>query len=326
MNTRKGTAAPSGSRGAKQGTGMGRAVKGKSRVGNQADVTDKSPDICGFCTSVTMSDAIGCDKCPQWFHPTVQCTGLKLPTIKCIQDEGGDAVRFVCCSCRCKPSNNDSLTSSNSMSSDNIAVSQLFETVKSLAASVIELRNQVSDLTNQISSQAQRNYSDNPSNSFSRNDLYSEIREYEERKKRKDSLIVRGTSAKSDAEFAGIFSNIATRVLDKRVIASVSDVYCIKKDTSLYRINVSDSAIRQEILTKCKTLKNDPNYKTVYISRDLTYSQRMEMRKRRLEQAQQNGGTSNADATIIQSVPDQGAPSHGDPNAPDNSGVGSQNF
>ena len=85
--------------------------------------------------------------------------------------------------------------------------------MKSLAESVIELRNQISDLTNQISSQAQRNSSDNLSNNFSRNDFYNEIREYEERKTRRDSLIDRGTSAKSDSEFAGIFSNIATKVL-----------------------------------------------------------------------------------------------------------------
>ena len=96
------TAGPSGIRGAKQVTGVGWTVRGKKRVGNKADVTDRFPDICRYCTSVTMSDDIGCDKCPHWFHPIVQCIVLKLSTIECIQDE-------VCCSCRCKLSNNDCL-------------------------------------------------------------------------------------------------------------------------------------------------------------------------------------------------------------------------
>ena len=60
---------------------------------------DLSP--CGVCNVSVGLDGIGCDECIKWFHPTSQCTGLKTNTIKCIQDEGGEGIKYICSSCRC---------------------------------------------------------------------------------------------------------------------------------------------------------------------------------------------------------------------------------
>ena len=49
----------------------------------------------------------------------------------------------------------------------------------------------------------------------------------------------------------------------------------------MFRIKVSDVEARKNILLNAKQLKNTANYRNIYVSRDLTYLQRKELRDRR---------------------------------------------
>ena len=287
--------------GAPRGGGVGRGG-GVARAGGSQDVvvdsegltssSDNHGETCGLCSVATGNDSIGCDKCPQWFHPTTMCTGLKLNTIICIQEEGGDAVRFVCSACRCKGNlqlSSDTSSSPSSPMSDP-AMLQLFNIVKSVAESVAQMTQQVNHLVN-ISQKFSPSSSNSPSavsqnssqNILSRENLYVEMREFEERQKRRDSVVVRGIRGGSDQEFSQAFGNVASSILDRRVMIDPSNVYCINRENCLYRVKISNRDTRSDILTNARSLANNPNYVSVYISRDLTYMQRQELRLRRVK-------------------------------------------
>ena len=298
-----------GGRGAGRGAGSGQSSITNSSV-SENPISNANNHSCGLCNALTSSDAIGCDRCPKWFHPNSQCTGLKAATVTAIQEEGGNAVRFVCTDCRCEPIS-PGTTSDSDVGNMNTALPQLYQTVKALAESVADLSKQVSlILTQSQGLPSTGNPQAQPTQSVNRNELFSEFREYEERKKRIDSVIVRGTSAGSDNEFVSVFGRIATKVLDRNVAITSSEVHCIKRDSCLYRVKISDPDVRREILSKSKILKNDPNYQNVYISRDLTYMQRQEMRKRREDYISRATNNDNLD---VHSVPNSDA--HGAANA-----------
>ena len=112
----------------------GQAIsRGVDGAGSSSDFS------CGLCNVSVGNDCIGCDRCSLWFHPP--CTGLKADTIKCILRDGGDGIRYVCSACRYQSKANGNTSNNNSSITD---VSQLFETVKSLANDVARLTQQVS--------------------------------------------------------------------------------------------------------------------------------------------------------------------------------------
>ena len=115
--------------------GGGRGWGGGDSDGVVADsVTSQSDgsDPCGMCGRHSGRDAVGCDSCPLWFCPSAACTGLQATTLQCILNEGEDAFRFVCSSCRCSPQSSGS-GGAGMVGSE--ALSQLFEMVKALLES-----------------------------------------------------------------------------------------------------------------------------------------------------------------------------------------------
>lgn len=68
-----------------------------------------------------------------------------------------------------------------------------------------------------------------------------------------------------------------TKRLSARLLGfefSVVDMKCIDRDKHIIRANVVDDAIRREILTKARLLKDIPEFSKVYIHRDITYNHR----------------------------------------------------
>ena len=242
-----------------------------------------SAEMCSFCSTVVGNDAVGCDQCSAWFHPKTQCTGLSSRAIECIQSEGGDGIRFVCSACRCAASNTAAGSSSSSPPS-NEDLSQLFQIVKSLAESIAQLTTKVNTLCNSNSGTA----GNDRQGIYDRESLFTEMREFDERKKRRDSIIVKGVKTATDSLFVDAFSNISRTLIGRDVTAS--NVYCINRDTGMYRVTILDSDARRNILSDSKNLKDISEYRQVYISRDLTYMQRQEERSRRAERLNRLNG------------------------------------
>ena len=210
-----------------------------------------------------------------------------LAAIDCILKDGGSGVLFKCSSCRCSSGSTGGNTSGNPTEL-NTALIQVFEIVKSLAVNVAQMSNQLNILINHNQTNAHQQIGQGATNSgnFSRDNLYVELREYEERKKRAKSIIVKGTGANSDTEFSGIFGDVCQNLLSE---CPAHDVFCINRDTNMYRVTFQDKAARVAILPLAKNLKNIPQFDRIFLSRDLTYMQRQELiRKRASDRSRMN--------------------------------------
>ena len=271
------------SRGAGRGSSRGGAV-GSINTSSSSQISNN----CGLCSTVVGNDCIGCDQCPAWFHPTTQCTGLNKAELNCVKSGGGRGVRFVCTTCRCQTSQSNS--AELSVSAISASMSQLHEIVKGLAETVANLTQQMTLLISNPPQQQQN------SGTFTRESLYTEMREFEERKKRSDSLIIRGVQTGDVSDFSNSFGDICRVLINKTPI--INDVFCIDSGRGIFRLKVLDREDRIAILSNAKNLKNIDQLRNVYISRDLTYSQRQELFKKRSEarsQAQSNSQLTGAE-------------------------------
>ena len=182
--------------------------------------------------------------------------------------------------CRCS---NNSATSPNNNSDMNLALAQVFEIVKSLAVNVTQLTSQVSLLLSNAGNNGSHQVSNQDgsplSGSITRDNLYVELREYEERKKRSNSIIVKGTAAQSDADFSTTFGNVCQYLLGATPV--VNDVFCISRERSIYRVTFQNQDDRVAIVPLAKNLKNNQELSRIFINRDLTYLQRQELIRKR---------------------------------------------
>ena len=139
--------------------------------------------VCGVCSGPLLEVVVTCSRCTTGFHPVNGCTGLSPNAIHCIVNESQSGIQYVCTGCRCVPS---------SGVVDPGGLSQIYIMIKSLASSVATLTSQVSNMVsnsnNTLPASASASGPALPSSSA----LYAEFREFEERKKRVSSLIVRG--------------------------------------------------------------------------------------------------------------------------------------
>ena len=226
--------------------------------------------ICGICSGPILEVAVICSRCATGFHPVNGCTGLSPNAIHCIVNESQSGIQYVCTGCRC---------ASPSGEVDPGGLTQIYIMIKSLASSVAALTSQVSNIVsnpnNTLPASAPASGPALPSSSA----LYAEFREFEERKKRVSSLIVRGFSDITDADFRRKFSDVCQTLINSN--PSLTSVVCINRGRGMFRVNVPCRTIKQQLLTEANKLKNHPSFSNIFISRDLTFKQREELKLRR---------------------------------------------
>ena len=242
---------------------------------------------CGLCNLQTGDDAIGCDRCSIWFHPKTDCTGLSSNAISIIQNEGGDAIKFVCSVCRCKAPKNKN--PGQASSETNAALSQIFEIVKALAINVAQMSETINRLylindkpnTLGVQSEGASGSVTSNTNFLTRRELYSELFEFEERKKRASSIVVKGINADDNNSFGTKFSEVCGFLLPEVDGEISGDVFCINRERKIYRVTMASKNHKAELVSKAKSLKDHPEYGNVFISRDLTFKQRQELKAKR---------------------------------------------
>ena len=106
-----------------------------------------------------------------------------------------------------------------------------------------------------------------------------ELRELEEQRKRKCSLVIRGLGASSAEAAVERFVIVSEHLIGESIL--LSDVVRIPSETDLFRGKVADDGRGKHILDRSKELKNSPCFPQVFIRRDLTYKQRQEIKSRR---------------------------------------------
>ena len=115
------------------------------------------------------------------------------------------------------------------------------------------------------------------------------MREFEERKKRRDCIIVRGSTSTTEAEFRTEFSGATQHVLGNPV--TPGSVQCINPDRGMYRVRVTNLQLRDRVLVNAKKLNESDLYSHLYFARDLTYMQRQDQRDLRARRRVANADT-----------------------------------
>ena len=309
MKTRRGAA-----RGAGRGRGAQRRGESVGDVDEDASsaVTNQNAEVslCGTCEKPLGEESIGCDECEDWLHNTDMCTGLTQDILDAIGRYNGQGIKFVCTKCRLKssrPKGNSTVGNSETHIVD--MVSQLFQQLRGICNVVQSLAEEVKLITSQTrerssgsessghprpapnaqSAQSSMTYASvtasPPVHSMSSSEDYrkvvrEELRELEEQRKRKNSLVIRGLQASSAREAVAKFETLSQHLIQQKV--TLTDVVRISSETDLYRGKVSDDELKKCLLDKAKQLKNSGQYNSVYIRRDLTFKQRQVLKARRV--------------------------------------------
>ena len=262
----------------------GLVTQGERPITSMMDIIHKVS--CGLCGTDVGDESIVWTCCSKAYHPTSACTGLKPLSIQCLREEEDSAISYTCTSCRCAPSRVAGSSSSNMQGSDGewkVAVGQVLEIVKSLASNMNALSASVSSVLNNSQNAGLQDRTETPTirseSGISRNDLYTEMWEFEERKKRASSVIVRGIQANNITDFADKFRVVFQFLLGLE--PQISNIYCISADKKIYRVTFKEKATRVNIMNVARNLKDNGEHKHIFISRDLTFSQREEIRSRR---------------------------------------------
>ena len=231
--------------------------------------------VCSTCalSIVAPTASIKCTICAQFFHGTVTCAGVQANAIKAVSQHLGPqgAFAYRCIKCRVMPA------ASGVVNSDLAgAVGQLSEMFSGLAATVAGLAGQVECLASRRPTPDTQPPANPNTPHLDPQFIRSEIREILERDRRSDSIIVRGISTPANngqpnTEFMNSFNAVVSELLPGKTVA-LTDFIVIKKD--LVRAKIVDSLLRRDLLSVATNLRTSPRFSSVFISRDLTYSQR----------------------------------------------------
>lgn len=127
-----------------------------------------------------------------------------------------------------------------------------------------------------------------------------EIRELREREKRRFSLVIRGLMSNSPAGVTAEFGDITSTMMGTRV--TLTEVVKIPNNVGLWRAKVLNLEHRELVLEKAKNLKGT-QYDHIFIRKDLTYTQRMELKQRRESQGASTRVIRPSRGTAVPSAP-----------------------
>ena len=272
---------------AKSGSGKGNSP---GRVVSQ-DSGQQRDFPCSACSLPVKDDGVGgifCDRCKFWCHGTPSCTKLPKDFIKVfmkLDSEANRGLAFYCSRCR----NLDDAPNVNNLSSTgelHQAFLNISESIKDLVRdvagikadhnnSIAALSDEIRSLRSELSRVTSRSHLDRDDPGV-RDLVREEIREMNEREKRKSSIIIRGIAFCDN--FSAEFNSIVSSIWPSSELINLRNVYPIKPN--LVRAVIDSDNIRRELLSRCKNLKNSP-HSGVFISRDLTSAQRQDLIRRR---------------------------------------------
>ena len=131
--------------------------------------------------------------------------------------------------------------------------------VTKLTETVLSLNSQ--GQTQNLNTSPANNQTNGP---IDRKELYSEFYEFEERKKRSKSVIVRGITAQDNSEFSSTFTSVCSYLLPDAPPLS-GDLFCIDREKKIYRVNLSTKEAKIALLENAKKLEGHPSFGRIYI-------------------------------------------------------------
>ena len=260
---------------------------------------DTPPDQypCGTCNvNIGDEDALECEICSVWTHGGQRCSGLPHEVFRNVVDYSALGVSYVCTSCRLNKNSKDNSSGYN----------QLFESVRGLNQAVSDLALEIKQIKSLSTGSAQSHPSLTMHNSFPQVDnphfrkiLQEELIEIRQREKRADYIIIRGLGSDIN-QIQGKFTDVTNFLFKCDKSISLQDITPIKQD--LVRARVTDQQVRRELLNYSKNLKGSI-HDGVFISRDLTYKQRMAIKQRASSQVQNRPDGPSDPTGIPQAAP-----------------------
>lgn len=278
----------------------GRRSAQKSKPGKQ---------LCGTCSRDPGDNPIGCDSCEVWVHSTEMCSGLPSDLLRAILDYGGEGIKFICMRCRLNPpsasgdDSEDAASTAQSQSHLIGTIQQMFQQFRGMCQMISELSDELRNLAQSMKSQAQSSApppepsrppqtpTPQPAEQPAlRSVIAEEVREMQEREKRKQSIIVKGLNTSSTTEAIRLFKDLTSSKFGCEV--TLTEVSPIKDHAGMFRAKIVSDEQRKHILNSAKTLKGT-QYDRVYISRDLTRAQRSALFEKRQAKRSQNNVSTN---------------------------------
>ena len=244
----------------------------------KSSTTSSEPDFpCITCGHEVTDKSIQCDGCDRWTHSKQGCSGLPNKLASEIMKSKVDSVQYICNPCRSKPGTGSSTGAVlKSLNQINITLQGIATGLNDLQAwkgDMLDWRKRVDDaLDHQSTGRAP---------TLDRDEMRSIIREEQielrERDKRKTSIVIKGLNFSTADSFKVAFDDVTDSLIGLKIDAT--DIAPITP--RLVRLNVANKDHRMRLLTSASKLKNHETYGHIFISKDLTYRQRTELKTRR---------------------------------------------
>ena len=250
------------------------------------NIKTSSSHLCATCSQNVTTNAVQCGRCHLWVHSAQQCSGLPSKLAREILKYDGDCLSYVCISCQTKPSNNSNIDLKQT-------IDQLYRTVQGISNIVSTLTGRLDNLTDRLENQTQpqlppiENNSSYPRQNDLKDLIRKEVAEMREREKRKQSIIIRGITY-SREDFQTNFNLVTNSIIRRNV--TLSNIKPLKPN--IVRADIDDADLRRELLLNTSKLKANQLHAHIFISRDLTYTQRSELKERRIGRATLSGANS----------------------------------
>lgn len=210
--------------------------------------TNPIPVPCNSCDTLVGDEAIGCDRCSGWFHPTVMCLGIPQDSIKEIVRLGGDGILFICLHCKvsCVQASPSRASTSNFAGSVD-AIKQMSEMVLTLCATVKTLSLQMESILAQQQTPNPPSIPNDPPNVDNmRSIICDELREMRDRERRRDSIIIRGMPNLDDVQVTAKFKELTLFLINKEV--NITPI-CINRERGVFRATLPNDNDRRELLS-----------------------------------------------------------------------------
>ena len=291
------------------------------------------PDIvnpCSSCQGEVSPPFLCCKKCGLKVHNKQTCSGVAPRLASHLVGYTGDSIFFHCLSCKALqgvPNDGEMKQTMQTLSMSVQRLSSLVEQQMEWKASLLpdlkDLKDSVSELlrwresfeeVRQVATSPQltrdevRDIARSELATFAREELRAiardefgsiardELVELRERDKRRDSVVIRGLDYVNDLEFQALFDQLTLALVNKKIeLSGITQL-----NPRFIRARVLNRDDRVLLLSSTSALRTMSRFSSVYISRDLTYKQREDLRNRRLGGNQQS---SNTPATGANSVP-----------------------
>ena len=282
----------------------GQPANDVSAVEDAVQAASGNVDVeCRLCHTGISGRSVSCRGCKGSFHPDSLCLGVGGEVVSVLLESYNGSVAYYCCDCRLGDDELD-----DNRHAFRSVIDQLAKTVGELAREIKLLKQSEGRNTLSSESRAVNASSNNLEPRISPLDLNSgsyqvdpdimeHIREFKEREKRVDSIVLRGLGNVHLDEVRTKFSHICRLLrLEPITLTNLQRV----GSTSVYRGRISDGDKRRELLLNAHKLRHTAEFSHVFVNRDLTLVQRREIVSRRRARrtgigtsARESGGVSN---------------------------------